>query len=45
VSTICSANATTTDSTAAPTTTAAPTPVAIKSGNQVAKGTKIDLKF
>ena len=45
VSSICAAAATTTDSTAAPTTTAAPAPVALKSGNQVAKGTKVDLKF
>lgn len=47
VSTLCSAAAaTTTDSTtAAPTTTVAPTPIAVKSGNQVPKGTVIDLKF
>lgn len=45
VSTICAANAAPTDSTAAPTTTVAPTPIVLKSGNQVAKGTKIDLKF
>ncbi len=45
VSTICAAQAPTTDSTAAPTTTAAPTPIALRAGNQVAKGTKVDLKF
>lgn len=44
VSTICAAPAPT-DSTAAPTTTVAPTPIALKTGNQVAKGTKVDLKF
>jgi len=45
VSAICAAPEPSADSTAAPTTTAAPTPVALKSGNQVAKGTKVDLKF
>lgn len=45
VSAICASQAATTDSTAAPTTTVAPTPIALKIGNQVPKGTKVDLKF
>ena len=45
VSTFCSQNAAPPAVTSAPTTTAAPKPIAIKAGNQVAKGTTIDLKF